>query len=222
MKKDKKENRKLVFGAMLVTVFLVGTSLSFIVTTDVYRNYQPVRVVEKEEETASWHLLPMTAANNSPAASGIINVFTIDTDHGSLDYDVGIAETDAWVYEHADAGGFADDEVGAPHEALDGTTPYDTGFDIAFSYQFTGAQAVDGGAWNISRVKAYCNSTDLSISSQLMEKSTAFFGTTGTASDDTGIVNFYLKDADGGGGSGFTIGIDQTSTIDGIKVYYYG
>lgn len=168
----------------------------------------------KDDDVEKWRELGLGDA--SPGTSGVVNIYTIDTDEGTLDYDVDIGEGDAEVWEHGDADGFSDGEE------LAETTPFGEGFDICIEYQFTGAQAVDGGAWNISRVKAFCNSTDLSISSQLMEKSTAFFTTSGIGDADTGKVNFYLKDADGGAGSGFTLGIDESFTIDDIKVYYYG
>lgn len=219
-KNSMKDRKKLVFSTVCVAVLMVGALSGIFVATnnDITQPIISLKDddVKVEKKPAEWHLAPMVGANNSPAASGIVNVFTLENGHASLDYDTAILESDAYVYEHGDADGFSDGEE------LAGNTPFDTGFDICVVYQFTGAQAVDGGAWNISRVKAYCNSTDLGISSQLMEKSSAFYQTTGTGDSDTGLVNFYLKDADGGAGTGFTLGVDETFTVDDNKVYHFG
>ena len=219
MEKEKNKKKMQLLNIMFVSMLLMGSatgiyfSISNTQENGAVENIDLPTVEEKEEKT--WNLLPL-ASDASPATSGVINIYTIDSDAGGLDYDADIGEADAYVYEHGDADGFSDGEE------LAETTPFDTGFDICIEYQFTGAQAVDGGAWNVSRVKAFCNCTDLSISSQEMEKSTAFFTTSGTGAADTGVINFYLKDADGGAGTGFVIGIDETFSIDDIKIYYYG
>jgi len=234
MKEEKsKQKKKLLFNTLLVAMLVIGSIGAVFVhigtspekiephksssmNTDDEASAEGMLEDPDPDDGMSWHELPL-ASDASPGASssGVINIYTID--HSSApSYNADIGEGDAYVYEHGDADGFSDGEE------LAGTTPFDTAFDICIEYQFTGSQAVDGGAWNISRVKAFANSTDLSISSQLMEKSTGFFSTTGTTDTDTGVVNFYLQDADGGAGSGFTIGIDETFTMDDIKVYYYG
>jgi len=232
---EKKQNKKrLIFNMLLVSMLVIGAVLGAATTMINFKPEDPdPGITEADSETRddetdafmpedpdpddgmSWHRLPL-ASDASPGTSGVINIYTIDSDDGTLDYDSDIAEGDSFVWEHGDADGFTDGEE------LAGTTPFEEGFDICVEYQFEGSQAVDGGSWNTSRVKAYCNSTSLSISSQLMDKSSAFFGTTGTTDSDTGKINFYLKDADGGAGTGFTIGIDEGFTIDDIIVYYYG
>lgn len=211
--------KKTAFGVILVSLMFAGYTI-----TNVYVNIQNApEGTNFLKEPLKWIHAPMVlAANLTPGAStgGLVNIFTVnETD--IPDYDSPILESAAYVYEHCDAA-FEDADPDAPHEELEDTTPYESGFSIVVVYQFSQLQAYDGGAWNASRVDAWMNTTGMAVggdaASQLMEKGNWY---SEGADANTQRINFYLKDGDGGAGDGFQINIDSTYWAN-CSVYYKG
>lgn len=206
-KRRLKYSKKTILSVALVAIMFVSFTFGMIVNDVVYDDVTFKEAVEQQSK--SWHLL---AADLDPGngASGIVNAY-IYPHSAAATYDSALVEGDA--YEHFDAAFVSGEE-------LEGETPHSTAFDIVVEYQFSDvAYNVTSADWEPTLVKAYWNESQLSVSSQLSEESADFFAVDGTSDAK---INFYLLDADGGAGTGFTIGqgvqIDETQ----IKVYYYG
>ena len=205
--KEKRNNKysiKTLLGISLIaTMFVVSmTSVMFLNTPDDLSISERIKIVQDR--------LTASATDQDPGngVTGLVNIY-IYPHSASATYDSALVEGSA--YEHIDA-------VFLEGEELEGETPHSTTFDIVLEYQYNNSHAYDTG-WNTNLVDCWCNESQLSISSQLMEHSTAFFDVDGTTDAK---INFYLLDADGGAGTGFTI--VQLEQIDDIqfKPYYYG
>ena len=124
------------------------------------------------------------------------------------------------MYEESD-GTFTDNSVDAPHEELSGTTPYETDFHIAVSYQFNKEMAYDSGAWNATRVYAVINTTGLTNDASTVTMSEGAWYAGDDA--DTQRINFYLLDDDGGADDGNPLqcAIDSTWSAN-VTIWYYG
>lgn len=213
MKRKEKNFRKTVFGVMLVTTLAIA-----MVTATVFMNVQNKPEVE---DVLEWFEAPMVLGTNNTvgaSTSGIVDIYILNDAYN--DWDDEIDEDDSNIYEETN-GSFVDDETGAPHPNLEGTTPYETDFHICVVYQFTEAQAKDGGSWNASRVIAYMNTSGCKVgnaSSQVMVEGDWYAGDANTQR-----INFYLLDVDGGAddGNAFQVAIDSTYTVD-CKIYYKG
>jgi len=214
MKEKGKNFKKTAFGVLLVA-FMVSAAI----VTTVLTNMQDKPDVENVFE---WFKAPMVLGTNNTVGagtSGIVDIYILNDAFSG--WNSPIDEDDANIYEETN-GTFVDDETGAPHPNLEGTTPYETDFHICVVYQFTKAQAYDGGAWNASRVKAVMNTSDCqdgNANTVWMVEGSWYAG------DDvnTQRINFYLLDIDGGAddGTAFQVAIDSTFTAD-CKIYYKG
>jgi len=200
---NKKYTIKTLLGISLIaTMFVVSiTSVMFLNTSDQLSLSERIKIVQDKLTASAIDLDP------GNGATGIVNIY-IYPHSAAATYDAALLEANA--YEHFDAA-FVDGEE------LEGETPHSTTFDIVMEYQYNNT-AYDT-AWNTSLVDCWCNESQLSIASQKMEHSAAFFDVDGTTDAK---INFYLLDADGGAGTGFTI--VQLEQIDDIqfKPYYYG
>lgn len=76
--------------------------------------------------------------------------------------------------------------------------PYGTAFDAGILIRWNKTHAWDS-TWNLSLVRAYANCTVLSVSGIAMVEAQV------ATSADYLYVNYFLRDSDGGAGSGFTI-----------------
>ena len=92
---------------------------------------------------------------------------------------------------------------------------YESGLDAGFLVRWNKTHAWDS-AWNLSLVRVYANCSVLSVSGvQMVEVQVA-------TSADYLYVNYFLRDSDGGAGSGFTIsrGQNVTSYAGNFESYY--
>lgn len=83
--------------------------------------------------------------------------------------------------------------------------PYATAIDVGLLVRWNKTHAFDT-VWNLSLVRAYANCTVLSVSGQIMVEGNV------TDSADYLYVNYFLRDSDGGAGTGFTITEGQNVT----------
>ena len=175
--------------------------------SSMYSNYTDLEQEKLEfwerVQQAREHLLVSatngTSGSVTNGADEIVNILIYPHQADTSIYNDNLSEDNA--YEHFD-NSFTNGEE------LEGETPYDTTFDIIIIMQYD-EDHIDSG--NTSRVWCYCNESQLSISSQLMEKSDHFYD---NQTDDRKI-NFYLQDSNGGAGSGFTISaLDQIDNVE--------
>ena len=202
------KTKKMLFGVTLIaTMFaMVSLSVSFIDTSSELSIDERIDIVRDRLFASATN---GTSGSVTNGASVIVNIMISPHEATpATAYADFLDEAD--MYEHFDAS-FTDSEE------LEGETPHSTTFDIICIYQYADEHAYDTD-WNEDLVDMWCNESQLSISSQKMEHSN--FYDEDPASDAK--INFYLQDADGGAGTGFTI--TQLEQIDDIqfKAYYYG
>lgn len=203
-----KKSGKRLFGVFLICVMFVGMvfTTSFVTQTDPKKD-----TWDRIEEIRNRLIISATDGIGGSVTDGadeVVNIYIYphQADPGTT-YGSGLSEGSA--YEHFD-NSFTNGEE------LEGETPHSTTFDIVIEMQYDYDHVYDG-TLNVDLVDCWCNESQLSISSQKMEHSSAFFDTDGTS--DTRI-NFWLCDADGGAGTGFTINqLDQINDIE-FKPYY--
>lgn len=202
------KTKKTILGVTLIGVMFV----SVMFTTTFINTDSKMNLWNRIEDVRNNLIVSATNGTGGSVTNGadeIVNILIYPHDGSpATTYSDNLSEGDA--YEHFD-NSFSNGEE------LEGETPHSTTFDIVVIMQYDKDHVYDT-AWNISLVDCWCNESQLSISSQKMEKSTAFFD----IQADDGKICFYLQDADGGAGSGFTI--SQLEQIDDIqfKPYYYG
>jgi len=206
-KKELKYSKKTILGICLVATMVFSFTIGVMVNDVAYHD---ATIEEAVEHVAKWNLVTATDLDAGNGECGIINAY-IYPHSAAATYDSGLVEGSA--FEHFDASFVTGEE-------LEGETPFNTAFDIVVEYQFNDtAYNTTSSDWDITLVKAYYNESQLSISSQLAEKSSDFFDQDGTTDAK---INFYLLDADGGAGTGFTIGQNEQIDETEIKVYYWG
>lgn len=209
MKRNKnlKYSKKTILGVCLVATMFTTLILGVIVNDVVYND---ASIEEAVEHIKKWNLVTGADLDPGNGVNGIVNAYIYVHSVAST-YNSGLLEANA--YEHFDAGFVTGEE-------LEGETPFNTAFDIVVEYQFSDdAYNTTSADWDIDLVMAFYNESQLSVSSQLAEKSTDFFDQDGTTDAK---INFYLLDADGGAGTGFTIGQNEQIDETEIKVYYWG
>lgn len=134
--------------------------------------------------------------------SGVLNVFVNATNTSVAPYTSNLSG--AW-----DTG-----DVNNSH--LGDNVHYGEGFDVIYQVRFNKSMAYDT-AWNLSLVRAYANSTILGVTSiQMVEAQIA-------TSADYLYVSYFLRDNDGGAGSGFVIGagVNVTGFAVNFESYSY-
>jgi len=217
--KEKNHMKKTVFSVLIVAMFALSMIISTMSTN--IQNDPPETFEEFVKDSWKWMRAPLVSATNqSPGAGtpGIVDIYIVNDTFSDW---TGINENDPLIYEETN-GSFVDDETGAPHPNLVGTTPYECKWHVAVVYQFNKSQAYDNGAWNASRVKAWYNSSGAmngDASSVVMSESAWYAGDDA----DTQRITFYLLDTDGGAddGTSFETSIDSQVTHD-VKIYYLG
>lgn len=198
-----------VFGAGLILIMFVGVffTASFLSINDSENELSFVERLDLVRNKLFVSATNGTSGSVTNGASEIVNVL-IYPHQGvpATAYADNLSEDNA--YEHFDSS-FSNGEE------LEGETPHSTTFDIVLIMQYADEHAYDTD-WNTSLVDAWCNESQLSISSQIMEHSDFYDLDAGSDAK----INFWLCDSDGGAGSGFTI--TQLEQIDDIqfKPYY--
>lgn len=206
-KNNLKYTKKTVLGVVVISFMMLSFTMGLILNEMAFND---ATLEEAIETTTKKWILSATDLDPGNGECGIVNAYIYPHSASSV-YNSALLEANA--FEHFDA-------VFVEGEELEGETPFNTPVDMCVEYQFNDtAYNTTSADWDITLVKAFWNETQLSVASQLSEKSTDFFDQDGTTDAK---INFYLLDADGGAGSGFTIG--QLEQIDDtqIKVYYYG
>lgn len=141
-------------------------------------------------------------ATPGSGASGVLEVYVNNTNTSASPYDSNIT------------GALADGDVNNSH--IESDVPYGTAFDVVLKVRWNKTHAYDT-AWNLSLVRAYANCTVLGVTSIPMEETEI------NESTDYVYVHYFLRDNDGGAGSGFTIaeGVNVTGFAVVFESYYY-
>lgn len=151
-------------------------------------------------------LLDMVGGDASlPAGeSGILEFVVVN--HSTSAFTVNITGAGYTIYANATVN---DTHAGS-------NVPYSTAFDLVWKVRFNVTHAWNGTGFDSTYTRGYLNCTGLSVSGvQLTQQF--------IANDSTYIYyNFYIQDADGGAGTGFTItkGQNVTSCIGNWEAYY--
>ena len=147
--------------------------------------------------------LPFLGTNDPGAGlSGVLNVF------------VNATNTSAAPYTSNLTGAYATGDVNNSH--IGSNVPYSAGFDVIVQMRWNKSHAYDS-AWNLSLVRAYANSTVLGVTGIQMVEAQI------TDSADYLYVSYFLRDNDGGAGTGFVInpGVNVTGFAVNFESYYY-
>jgi len=184
----------MTVGLICMAVFMYGLSLDTVVVEDEYREMTWRRIS-----------LPFLGdADPGSGASGVLEVYVNATNLtvGSTEYNTNLTT------------GYETGTVNNSHIGSD--VPYDTAFDVIVKVRWNKTHAYDT-AWNLSLVRAYANSSDLGVTAIQMNETSIVEAT------DFVYVHYYLHDADGGVGTGFTIaeGVNVTSFSVNFESYYY-
>ena len=201
--KNKKENRYRKAGvglgifAIFVLVLLVVANTGNVIVDD---------GVDVEIRTGSHKdvFLPFLGTNDPGAGlSGVLNVF------------VNATNTSVAPYTSNLTGAYETGDVNNSHIGSD--VPYAVGFDVIVQVRFNKSHAYDS-AWNLSLVRAYANSTVLGVTAIQMVEAQI------TDSADYLYVSYFLRDNDGGAGTGFVIGsgVNVTGFAVNFESFYYG
>lgn len=195
MKIGKHKIKNKYAGVLFVSVLCMGMIMSTLTFT----------------EQKGWHTLTTLASDTGDGTDAIVNVYIYPlsekADITSSPYECN--EGDA--FEHGDdVDGFDDGEELAGH------TPYSTAYLIAIEVNFSSkAYNVSTADWETGLVRAYITSSDLSLSSQLMEEAPDFSQQDGSTSAH---LTFYWDFSD----VGDTLGQGETITIDDVDIQYFG
>jgi len=147
--------------------------------------------------------LPFLGTNDpGSGASGVMNVF------------VNATNTSASPYTDNLTGAYESGDVNNSHIGSD--VPYSTAFDVIVQVRWNRTHAYDTD-WNLSLVRAYANCTVLGVTAIQMVEANI------TSVNDYIYVSYFLRDSDGGAGTGFTIasGVNVTSFSVVFESYYY-
>jgi hypothetical protein len=171
----KKKSKKILISSTMVSLMMVGFVTAFLVAPSFMAPLQPER---------SWGSVSAADATVGSSESGIVNVYIYPYQADTSTYDSALSE--ATAYAHFD-------DTPSLDEALEGDVPYDTRYDIAITVQFNGTVAYNTTTSSFDKdyVRAWINSTDLSLSEQLLSEGD-WYAQDGT-NDAT--INFYYQDA---------------------------
>jgi hypothetical protein len=184
----------VVFGTILAMYF-VATQLPF---------WLP------EEYGRQWHMIASAEGDPGAGASGVINVFiyphTVDP---ATTYSANISL--GWYAQY--------DTL---NHTLTGDVPYDTAFDIVVKCRANQTHAYNSTShvWELDWIRANATCSDLSFTSENLSMNEQ--NISGTDAVDFIWVHYYLQDADGGAGTGFTIshGVSVNVTYFKFEAYF--
>ena len=197
--KERKGNRyrKAGVGLGIFAIFVLGL-LVIANTGNVIVNDS----VEYETRIGPYRivrLLYLGDANPGAGASGVMEVHVNATNTSVAPYTSNLTNTTT----------YASGDVNNSHIGSD--VPYETEFDVIIEVRWNKTHAWDT-TWNLSLVRAYANSTVLAVSGvQMVEAQIA-------TSTDYLYVSYFLRDADGGAGTGFTI--SRGENVTGFSVNF--
>ena len=194
MRKNKENKTKAgaylglgIFATFIVCALLIVANTGNVIIDDSID-------VEYETRTGPYKIIPaMWLGDNDPGAGA----------SGVMEVHVNATNTSTTPYSSNLTGAYESGEVNNSHIGSD--VPYETAFDVIIEVRFNKTHAWDV-TWNLSLVRAYANSTVLGVDSiEMVEQQIA-------TSADYLYVSYFLRDADGGAGSGFTISRGQNVT----------
>lgn len=200
--------KEIIFGsAMLTTIIAVFVaSLLFTQTTT-----QPIVediVIEAQEKERQWRPVPLGDADPGAGASGVlvVYIYPYQADPGTA-YASNLTAGNAYEYN---------DGLNA---SCGSNVPYETAFDIVVKVRAntTHAYCSSNSTWVLEWVRANLTCSDLSITATTMEEQNI----SGTEANDMIFVHYYLQDADGGAGTGFTIGHGQSVNVTHFRFEAY-
>jgi len=199
----KLKDKKTLYSLAVVSVLIAGAVFGS------YTWYNIDKTISGDSEK-QWRLLDTVMAADADPGNGndgIVNVYIYPLASVS---DVDTGPSEATAYEHGDADGFSDGE-----ELQDSTAVGNT-YVIILEVQFSDkAYNTTSSDWEPGLVKAEITSSDLSLSSEVMEESTDFYDVDGTSDAK---ICFYVDNSD----SGWTMTTGASITVDDVDIYYYG
>jgi len=203
------EKKNLIFGSVAATLLVIGAITGMLMLAGI----QTPLIKEEKIEPEKWQNMPLAgpAAGASGMMVGLIHSHQTNPITTYGENLTGANNSYAWS-----------GSLNASMETnASGGVPFDVNYDLCYQYRFEETHAYNhtNNTWGDASefVRAYLNSTDLSITSQRMEQ--CVIAKSGDSDTDGYIwVAFWLQDADGGAGSGFSTGAGQTITLDDIKV----
>jgi hypothetical protein len=197
------KDKKTLYSLAVISVLVAGAVFGS------YTWYNIDKAVTGNNDK-QWRLLDVALAADADPGNGndgIVNVYIYPLASKS---DVNTGCSEATAYEHGDADGFSDGEE------LQDSTPVGSTYIIAIEVQFSDkAYNTTSSDWDLDLVKAEITSSDLSLSSEVMEKGTDFFDQDGTSDAK---LTFYVDNSD----SGWTMTTGASITVDDVDIYYYG
>jgi hypothetical protein len=158
------------------------------------------------------HLTSLSAADTGDGVDHIENIYIVPLAEIAANITSSPYETNEDVaWEHGDdVDGFDDGEE------LAGDTPYSTNYAIVVEVNFSDKAYNSSSAdWETGLVLANFSSTDLSLSEVTMSEATDFSQQDGTTSAH---LSFYYDWS----GSGDTLTVGESVTIDDLDIYYWG
>lgn len=176
----------VVFAAFVFVLLIVANTGNVIVSDS----------VDYETRTGSFKqvILQFLGDNNPGAgASGVMEVHVNATNTSTTPYSSNLTNTTT----------YASGDVNNSHIGSD--VPYETAFDVIVEVRWNKTHAYDT-AWNLSLVRAYANSSVLGVTAIQMEEQQI------ATSTDYLYVSYFLRDSDGGAGTGFTIARGENVT----------
>lgn len=196
------ENKFVKAGMVLGVIGIVVSIMMFTSIDTVVVDGSNGDIVERQG-TFKKVLLPfLGTADPGVGASGVLNVF------------VNATNTSVAPYTSNLTGAYASGDVNNSHISSD--VKYATAVDVVVQVRWNKSHAYDS-AWNLSLVRAYANSTVLGITSIQMVEAQI------TDSADYLYVSYFLRDNDGGAGTGFSLteGQNVTSFFVNFESLFY-
>ncbi len=181
----KRERKKEVKAGVILGVIGIAFSILMVASINtVIVDNQNVEIVERTGTYREVVLLYLGDADPGAGASGVMEVH------------VNATNTSVSPYTSNLTGAYEYGEVNNSHIGSD--VPYAVGVDVVVEVRWNKTHAWDS-AWNLSLVRAYANSTVLGVTGiQMVEAQIA-------TSADYLYVSYFLRDADGGAGTGFLL-----------------
>ena len=202
MKRIRGNNNVRKAGVLLGVVGIVVSVMLFMSVNDAVVDSPVVEIVERTGTFKEVVLPFLGTADPGVGASGVLNVF------------VNATNTSAAPYTSNLTGAYETGDVNNSHIGSD--VLYAVGVDVVVQVRWNKTHAYDS-AWNLSLVRAYANSTVLGVTSIQMEEAQI------ATSADYLYVTYFIRDNDGGAGTGFllTEGQNVTSFFVNFESLFY-
>lgn len=188
------KNKKIKTGYVF-TMILIGLSVLILVATSFSPVTENNSFVSKPVSERVWELAPLADADPGAGNSGFLegrhNPYAATP---LTTYNANISN--ATAYEFSDS----------INSTMTGETPYDTVFDVAHRHRFnvTDLYNSTGSTWELDWVYLNITCADLGIATAITMEEIEIVN-----NSEFAWVTFYIQDADGGAGTGFTITHDE-------------